>query len=93
MARFRSQRAATTALSQQDFLRDLLRGGGNLFMSSVGGKTPTAATSLPKDGDEDERCWWRGYPRIIDGDPVVLWSLLWPRPEEADIPLDLLMGL
>lgn len=93
IARFRGRRSAQRALEQPEFLLDLARSGGTLYMSTVGGKTPAIANALPSDvdTDEDERCWWKGYTRVTDGNPYILWSLIWPKPDVIDELLDLII--
>jgi len=91
VARFRGRRSAQRALDQPEFLHDLVRSGGKLYMSTVGGKSPKLATKLPTETDEDERCWFKAYPRITDTGPCILWSLIWPKPDEVDELLDLII--
>ena len=91
IARFRGRKPARRALDQPEFVSDLVRSGGVLYMTTVGGKTPKVATRLPKETDEDERCWFKGYPRVNDGQPMLLWSLVWPKPDVIDELLDLII--
>lgn len=91
MARFRGRRAAQRAMARPDFVFDLTRNGGTIYMSTVAGSLPAVASALPAEGADDPRCWFRGYPRLSDGSALILWSLVWPRPDVVDELLDLII--
>ena len=91
IARYRGHRSARRSLERPDFLVDLVRSGQGIYMSSICGKTPNIANELPGKNDEDMRCWWKAYPRFRDGQPLILWSLVWPKSDEIlDDLLDLI---
>ena len=91
IARFRGRKPAQRALEQPEFVHDLVRSGGVLYMTTVAGKTPQIASRKPIETDEDDRCWFKGYPRINDSKPIILWSLVWPKPDVIDELLDLII--